>query len=276
MKKKKFLSFIIVKDENKEPFNLKISYRLLFFILSLISVIIIGFGLAMFYYYRFYNLHSNYNDILTENLKLKEEKKIISRIIFEFEKMRETDRRINQLFGTDPDKIKRSRPGDDYKSSNAGNENISSYLTGNESISSLYDNLKAIKVDNVNNIPSLFPVDGYITKEFENNMGLSLVGHTGIDIVAKEGSIIRATADGFVVFSGWNSKHGNMIIIDHHNGFISFYKHNKRLLVEEGSLVDKGDSIALLGNSGLSSGPHLHFEIWKDGVPIDPILLVGN
>lgn len=275
MKKKKFLSFIIVKGENKEPVNLKISYRILFFILGLILIIVIGFGLAMFYYYRFYNLHSNYNDILSENLKLKEEKKLISRIIFEFEKMRETDRRINLIFGTDPEKIKTSKPGTDYNNSSSVGD-ISSYLTGNEGLSTLYDNLKALKVDNVNNIPSLFPVDGYITKKFESSMGKAYGGHPGIDIVSKEGSIIRATADGFVVFSGWNPKYGNIIVINHRDGFISFYKHNKRLLVEEGSNVNKGDSIALLGNSGLSSGPHLHFEIWKDGVPIDPTLLVGN
>ena len=94
--------------------------------------------------------------------------------------------------------------------------------------------------------------------------------HTGIDIVAKEGSVIKSVADGVVVFSNWTYEGGNVIIIDHLNGFISFYKHNRRLLVGEKSFVRRGQPIALMGNSGVSSGTHLHFEIWENGKPVDP------
>jgi murein DD-endopeptidase MepM/ murein hydrolase activator NlpD len=269
MKKKKYLSFIIVKDENKAPFNLKISYKGLYFLMTVIFTFFLSIGLAMVYYYSFYNQYSNYNEILAENLLLKEERSKVTKIFVEFQKIREIDKRLRNLLG-------------DEVSGQEGTEitevsmNDITYDNNASNISALYRELNVIKIDNVNNIPSLLPVDGYITREFEMISQMNMYGHPGIDLVAKEGSIIRATADGVVIFSGWSYKYGNMVIIDHQNGFISYYKHNKSVMVEEGGIIKRSDSIALLGNSGLSSGPHLHFEIWKDGVPLDPTILVGQ
>ena len=73
-----------------------------------------------------------------------------------------------------------------------------------------------------------------------------------------------------MVFVNWIYEGGNIIIIDHLNGFLSFYKHNKRFLVEEKEFIKRGQPIALMGNSGVSSGTHLHFEIWKNGIPVNP------
>jgi murein DD-endopeptidase MepM/ murein hydrolase activator NlpD len=63
---------------------------------------------------------------------------------------------------------------------------------------------------------------------------------------------------------------GNLVIIYHKNGYFTYYGHNQRLLINRNSVVKKGSTIALVGNSGISSAPHLHFEIWKDGIPLDP------
>ena len=275
MKNKKYLSFIIVKDENKEPVNIKISYRLLYFLLTVVFTVVLGVALAMIYYYRFYNLYSNYNEILAENLLLKEERSKVTEIFLEFRKIREIDKRLRNLLGDNSDlSTDLSTTEIEELSSLDNSEDAGSDIS---SISSIYDELRVVKIDNVNNIPSLFPVeDGYITQGFEKVAHSELLGHPGIDIVSKEGSVIKATADGVIVFSGWSYKDGYVVIIDHQNGFFSFYKHNKRLLEKEGRSVKKGTSIALLGNSGLSSGPHLHFEVWKDGVPVDPTLLVGK
>jgi murein DD-endopeptidase MepM/ murein hydrolase activator NlpD len=119
-------------------------------------------------------------------------------------------------------------------------------------------------------IPYLIPAEGFITKDFQKDDFLIEKSHTGIDIVAKEGTVIRCVANGVVIFSNWTYEGGNTIIVDHLNGFISFYKHNKRLLVGERMFVKRGQPIALMGNSGVSSGTHLHFEIWKNGMPVDP------
>lgn len=95
--------------------------------------------------------------------------------------------------------------------------------------------------------------------------------HFGVDIVSKKGSIINSVSEGVVVTSDWTKETGFVIAIQHSEGFLSFYKHNSSLLKEVGDYVKKGDPIAVIGNSGeLTYGPHLHFELWKNGESVDP------
>ena len=96
--------------------------------------------------------------------------------------------------------------------------------------------------------------------------------HFGIDLVAKEGEIISAVSSGNVIISDWTKESGFVIGIQHQNGFLSFYKHNSKLLKSVGDFVNTGDPIAIIGNSGeLTSGPHLHFELWRNGESLDPL-----
>jgi murein DD-endopeptidase MepM/ murein hydrolase activator NlpD len=94
--------------------------------------------------------------------------------------------------------------------------------------------------------------------------------HTGIDIRATTGSNIYATASGKVIKAGWNTAYGNMIIIDHGNGITSLYGHASKLVVKVGDTVNQGDIIMKAGSTGYSTGPHLHFEVRKNGTPQDP------
>jgi len=115
-------------------------------------------------------------------------------------------------------------------------------------------------------MPLMLPADGYVTRRFDVNSG-----HVGIDIAGKVNTPIASVAAGTVIFSGWTYSDGNMVIISHGNGFFSVYKHNQSNLVRQGAVVRRGETIALLGDTGKQSfGPHLHFELWKDGVPLDP------
>ncbi|MGZ0015690.1 M23 family metallopeptidase [Yeosuana sp. AK3] len=95
--------------------------------------------------------------------------------------------------------------------------------------------------------------------------------HYAVDIVVAKDSPIKSTADGVVIFSEWTATTGYVIIIEHSYGLISVYKHNASLTKSQGELVKAGEVIATAGNSGeLSTGPHLHFELWNDGYPINP------
>lgn len=94
--------------------------------------------------------------------------------------------------------------------------------------------------------------------------------HTGIDIAGKEGDSIIAAADGVVTLSKNMEAYGNAVIIDHGNGVVSLYAHCSELLVEKDKKVKAGDEIAKVGSTGYSTGPHLHFEIRKDGEDVDP------
>lgn len=99
--------------------------------------------------------------------------------------------------------------------------------------------------------------------------------HNGIDIAMPEGSPVKAAAAGKVVFSGFSAGYGNCVIIEHENGLTSLYAHNSLNLVKTGDIVDKNSILALSGSSGRSTGPHLHFEVRKDGVAVDPMGMIG-
>ena len=83
---------------------------------------------------------------------------------------------------------------------------------------------------------------------------------------------IRATSSGVVVFSGWTYEMGNLIIIYHGDDYITYYGHNQQNIISRLDVVKKGDIIGYVGDTGISSGPHLHFEIWKGGRSIDPLI----
>ena len=95
--------------------------------------------------------------------------------------------------------------------------------------------------------------------------------HYAVDIVVAKNTPIKATADGVVVFAEWTATTGYVIILEHSYGLISVYKHNASLTKSQGDLVKAGEVIATAGNLGeLSTGPHLHFELWNDGYPVNP------
>lgn len=99
--------------------------------------------------------------------------------------------------------------------------------------------------------------------------------HKGVDIGHEQDAPIHAADGGIVTFSGVSDGYGNTVIIDHKNGFVTLYAHCNRLLVSENETVIQGEQIATVGSTGISTGPHLHFEIQKDGVPVDPALFVA-
>lgn len=94
--------------------------------------------------------------------------------------------------------------------------------------------------------------------------------HRGMDFAGKEGTEIQAVGSGVVTWSGDRFSYGNMVEINHGNGYITRYAHNKKNLVKAGDVVEKGQLIALLGSTGRSTAPHVHFEIIKNGRSVDP------
>ncbi|MBW4541426.1 MAG: peptidoglycan DD-metalloendopeptidase family protein [Myxacorys chilensis ATA2-1-KO14] len=119
----------------------------------------------------------------------------------------------------------------------------------------------------------VFPSDAPISSSFGWRMH-PILGyqkfHSGMDFAADYGSTIRAADRGTVIFAGWYGGYGNAVIIDHGNGITTLYGHSSELYVAEGQSVERGQAIAAVGSTGLSTGPHLHFEVRKDGEPTDP------
>lgn len=100
--------------------------------------------------------------------------------------------------------------------------------------------------------------------------------HTGLDIAAKEGTKIRSALSGTVTTVGEDSRAGKYIIVTHSEGFQTFYCHCSEILGEEGMNINKGETIALVGTTGWSTGPHLHFEVRRDGIRLNPLWALEN
>lgn len=111
------------------------------------------------------------------------------------------------------------------------------------------------------------PISGLVSKAFKLDEG-----HYGVDVVAEKNEAVKATLNGKVVLSAWTAETGHVIAIQHTNDLLSIYKHNSVVLKKEGDIVKAGEVIGIVGNSGeFTTGPHLHFEIWLKGQPLNPV-----
>lgn len=120
----------------------------------------------------------------------------------------------------------------------------------------------------------IFPANAAISSGFGNRvhpiLGYSRF-HAGVDFSASYGSTIRAADSGRIIFSGWYGGYGQAVVIDHGNGLSTLYGHASRLFVREGQTVEQGQAIGSVGSTGLSTGPHLHFEVRRNGNPVNPM-----
>lgn len=127
--------------------------------------------------------------------------------------------------------------------------------------------------------PSIWPAEGHLTSGFGYRVnpftGQSVL-HAGIDIANRIGTPIMAPARGTVTFVGWQNAYGNSIVIDHGNSITTRYAHMGEPLVKEGQMVNRGDVISTVNNTGRSTGPHLHYEVRIGGVPVNPMRYILN
>ena len=159
-------------------------------------------------------------------------------------------------------------------------ENVDTSFIGSLEVPDLVDELKKT-IDNVEEIkdylrtqkdiyvatPKGYPASGRITSPYgkrKDPFSGEIAFHSGIDISSKPGSPVRATADGVVSHSGWTNRSGYVVVIEHGCGFSTLYAHNKSNTVKIGTRVKRGDIIGYVGSTGKSTGPHVHYEVWKD------------
>lgn len=131
--------------------------------------------------------------------------------------------------------------------------------------------------ERINNLPdvngiklAVKPVSGTITSRYGVSSRLRKSTHTGLDIAAKTGTPIKVVADGTVTSAKYSGSYGNLVKVDHGNGVETWYAHNSKMYVKAGQKVNAGDTIAAVGSTGNSTGPHLHLEIRVNGVHVNP------
>lgn len=151
-------------------------------------------------------------------------------------------------------------------------------LRQESNLSKLQDRLEE-RLNLMASTPTIRPASGWMTSPFGQRVS-PFTGrkefHKGMDIANRKGTDILATANGIVSYSGRKGTMGNVVVIDHGHGMITRYAHLGKPLKKRGEKVKRGDIIARMGNSGRSTGPHLHYEVHLNGVPVDPAKYILN
>lgn len=182
-------------------------------------------------------------------------------LIKELEQLKNTNYRLREIISQN-DSVKKISPIDETKEKVKGKGSV--YLV-------FRDFLRKYFPDG-NGVTFKTPASGYISKDFDPE-----AGHHGIDYSLKQGSPIYASANGYIVFSGFTIEDGYMVIIAHKDEYLTIYKHCQSVIKGVREKVTQGEVIALSGNTGkLSYGPHLHFEIWHRGNVINPKRVLMN
>jgi murein DD-endopeptidase MepM/ murein hydrolase activator NlpD len=175
----------------------------------------------------------------------------------------------------------RARPFAAFFGARAPRPDVNALLQRASELSTAFEAVNdtmAQKMEKLRNTPSIMPTRGWLTGEFSRARMHPILHevrpHVGIDLSAPTGTPIVAPAAGLVIKSERDGAYGNVIEIDHGNGIITRYAHASRLVARRGQRVQRGDLIANVGSTGLSVGPHLHYEIHVNGVPVDPLTYV--
>jgi len=159
-------------------------------------------------------------------------------------------------------------------------DDLGSQLASRESQLGVLENMILSRELNKQVYPEGRPVEeGWISSYFGRRAdpftGYSAV-HKGVDFAGAEGTKVTAVAAGLVTYAGDRSGYGQMVEINHGNGLATRYCHNEQILVKQGDMVRKGQDVALMGSTGRSTGPHVHFEVLKNGVQVDPLRFIGE
>lgn len=237
-------TLLLVPEKDDKTRRFRFSRRRLWSISMLFVVTVVGgFGSLFFSVNQFQEVA----DLTADNEQMRSERSEVVQMIRDLRRIQEMDAYVRQSLGVS---------------------------IAEEAESGEAEQPEAIPVSYLENIPSHMPAFGFVTQPFSEGSVSGQQDHTGLDVAAPARTAVHAAADGLVIFSGWQHPYGNLIVIYHGNDYFSLYGHNAQNLVSVRQRVDRGKLIALLGETGVTSGPHLHFEIWKDGTPVDPALFI--
>jgi murein DD-endopeptidase MepM/ murein hydrolase activator NlpD len=159
-------------------------------------------------------------------------------------------------------------------------DDLQTQLASREQQLGVLENLILTRELNKQVYPEGRPVqDGWISSYYGRRAdpftGYTAV-HKGIDFAGPEGTKVTSVAAGLVIFAGERTGFGEMVEINHGNGMATRYCHNEKILVRQGDMIRKGQEVALMGSTGRSTGPHLHFEVLKNGIQVDPLRFIGE
>ncbi len=269
---------VVIKGGRTRTYSFELTKRAGIILLSLM-VVSAGAGL-------FSLIYSSYLARKTVSyVTLKEQAKTQSRQINDFfaqteqmmkklEEVSEKENRIRRALGlkASPEKMTLLKPPSEPSGKDA-RRNIFAVRKNldmsSKSLDSLLSYVQGLKIK-FTTIPSIWPVYGQVMSRFGYRHIPWSGFHSGIDIDASYGAPVRVAAEGRVLLSGWKTGYGRTVIVAHGSGMSTLYGHLSRYAVSQGEKVKKGQVIGYVGATGYATGSHLHYEVLRDGVPVDP------
>ena len=260
MKRRRELTIMIIPEGSTKSIRRKLSYTTLYTMLAVVVILIGAFVFMIVNYSRVYYTALQAEILRRRNIKLEEQWKKINRIEKDLSLIKRTDERIRKMLG-----VGMSPASSTLTPSNGASTFEQMEAPLQEPVDTMPRALLTETTENpLEKIPSIWPARGWISRLWSPD-------HTAVDIAASTGAPVVATTSGKVVRAGWDDRYGRIIEIENDQGFTTIYGHNSRLLVREGEIVSRGDVIAFVGSTGLSSAPHLHYEIHLKDKPVDPM-----
>lgn len=253
-KRERYLSLIIVPHHRAKQWQKEFSYSSIKKILLFSAFVVVLVVLLLLNYGKIFWRASQYEVMKNRSREIEEKFSELQNLKEELSSLKKTESKLQHMLGVSKQPAMLSV--DDINRSSVFNAASAGGTVYNAPVDTF--NAAAERTT-----PSIMPVKGWLSAVMGPN-------HNGVDIAAREGDPVLSAADGIVTFAGWDSYFGNKIEISHGTKFATMYGHNTKLFVKEKQIVRQGQMIALVGSTGQSSGPHLHYEIKSNGKPVDP------
>ena len=252
MSEPKYYTVMLVPDGTQQRTGFKIRQWLLKTIIAVTGLLLLGMILFFIFYGKVVTRAAMADQLEKENDRLKKYQYKVQLLEKNLLEARDIVTRLTQLAGID---MKFPELPDDSILFESLEEKANAFMprTANSDFT----------------IPSGLPITGFISQDFEIKDGKHF--HPGVDIACAEGLPVLATASGEVVYANYDSTYGYMVVLQHNDSVTTIYGHNKELLVEQGENILAGGRIALSGNTGISTAPHVHYEVRINNKPIDPL-----
>lgn len=283
----KRFTVMIIPEDGKQIRRLKVRRGLLSF--SLVGVLLFT-GLFSYLTYAYFTVTTDQSELLRLRLTNAQQRHDLQRLSTdvdllqeEMARLAETEARVRQLADFDsspkavPVAIGGMADGDQGDNLDAVQKRINQLQLAIDLRRQSQEEVRNLLNDQVSlsrATPNGWPTKGWITSYFGMRQipnGTGRRFHEGLDVAANVGTPIYATADGVVSRVTYYRSYGKVVMVDHGYGYRTLYAHNSKINVKRGMRVHRGDKIAEVGNTGISTGPHVHYEVQFNGVPVDPL-----
>ena len=271
MSKKRYITIQIIPDDSSDAWTIKLRYRFFEFLFYAIFIALFAIALAAVKITEINGKVLTANHLATMNQQLLEKQKKMTLLEHQLSLIAEQERKIRGIVETfimesDPDSIKENAKD---PLSHFSPAEVDKFVSDIRAIEKTSQGPKSFPTRET--VPDIWPVAGIISQPFNSASG-SDSRHEGVDIIAESNALVISAARGIVIQSGQDRDLGRYVKIDHSPEVQTIYAHLSRGFVQVGDHVDKGVTLGVVGNTGNSYGPHLHYEIWVRGKPVDPQL----